>query len=95
MSKLKVLNLYAGIGGNRSKWSNVQVTAVEHDEQIAEIYQDRFPVDTVLVGDAHQYLLDNFSKYDIIWSSPPASPIHRSDKILECVTEGCKQCIQT
>ena len=29
--KLKVLNLYAGIGGNRKLWTNVDVTAVEYN----------------------------------------------------------------
>jgi len=28
----KVLNLYAGIGGNRKLWTDVDVTAVEWDE---------------------------------------------------------------
>jgi len=27
MAKIKVLNLYAGIGGNRKLWKNVEVTA--------------------------------------------------------------------
>ena len=30
---MKVLNLYAGIGGNRKLWEDVEVTAVEWDEQ--------------------------------------------------------------
>lgn len=30
-----------------------------------------FPEDTILVGDAHQYLLKNYDKFDFIWSSPP------------------------
>jgi len=29
MAKIKVLNLYAGIGGNRKLWKDVDVTAVE------------------------------------------------------------------
>ena len=27
---MKVLNLYAGIGGNRKMWTDVEVTAVEN-----------------------------------------------------------------
>lgn len=72
---MKVLNLYAGIGGNRKLWEDVEVTAVELDERIAEIYRDNFPNDTVIVGDAHDYLRKNYSEYDFIWSSPPC-PTH-------------------
>src|SRR5690606_13001595 len=39
------------------------------------LYQERFPNDTVIVADAHQYLLDHFKEYDFIWSSPPC-PTH-------------------
>lgn len=72
---MKVLNLYSGIGGNRKLWENVAVTAVELNEKIANIYKDFFPNDEVIIGDAHQYLLNNFEKYDFIWSSPPC-PTH-------------------
>lgn len=68
---MKVLNLYAGIGGNRKLWEDVEVTAVEIVPEIAEIYQDLFPDDKVLVTDAHLYLLEHFKEYDFIWSSPP------------------------
>lgn len=72
---MKVLNLYSGIGGNRKLWEDVEVTAVEINPKIAKIYQDFFPKDKVIVGDAHQYLLDHFQEYDFIWSSPPC-PTH-------------------
>lgn len=68
---MKVLNLYAGIGGNRKLWEGVKVTAVENDPAIASIYKDLFPEDTVIVGDAHQYLLEHYKEFDFIWSSPP------------------------
>ena len=68
---MKVLNLYAGIGGNRKLWKDVDVTAVEIDPQIARVYQDYFPDDKMVIGDAHQYLLDHFREFDFIWSSPP------------------------
>lgn len=48
--EVKVLNLYAGIGGNRKLWTNVDVTAVELNPDIAKIYQDFFPNDKVIVG---------------------------------------------
>ena len=72
----KVLNLYAGIGGNRMLWKDVEVTAVEIDKKVADIYQKLFPDDIVIVGDAHQYLLDHVDdNWDLIWSSPPC-PSH-------------------
>lgn len=73
---IKILNLYAGIGGNRKLWSgDIEVTAVENNPEIARIYQDFFPNDKVIVTDAHQYLLDHYKEYDFIWSSPPC-PTH-------------------
>lgn len=69
---MKILNLYAGIGGNRSLWGNEhQITAVELDPKIAAIYADLYPHDQLITADAHQYLLDNFGDFDFIWSSPP------------------------
>ena len=83
MKKYKILNLYACLGGNRYKWDEVaedgciaiEVTAVELDPEAARLYQERFPNDTVIVADAHQYLLDHYKEFDFIWSSPPC-PTH-------------------
>jgi DNA (cytosine-5)-methyltransferase 1 len=72
---VKVLNLYAGIGGNRKLWGGCEVVAVELNPSIAAIYQDFYPKDKVVVGDAHQYLLEHFREFDFIWSSPPC-PTH-------------------
>lgn len=73
---MKILNLYACLGGNRYKWGNEhEITAVEWDEELAKLYQERFPNDKVVVADAHQYLLDHYKEYDFIWSSPPC-PTH-------------------
>ena len=68
---MKVLNLYAGIGGNRKLWEGHEVTAVEYDDKIAQIYSDLYPEDTVYMTDAHRYLLNHHHEYDFIWSSPP------------------------
>ena len=68
---LKVLNLYAGLGGNRKLWTDCQVTAVENDIRIAKVYKSLYPEDDVIRKCAHQYLLENFDKFDFIWSSPP------------------------
>lgn len=73
--KIKVLNLYAGLGGNRKLWKNVEVTAVENNKEIAKKYQKLFPQDKVIIGDAHEYLLKHYQEYDFIWSSPPC-PSH-------------------
>lgn len=80
--KIKVLNLYAGIGGNRKKWSNVDVTAVEINESIAKEYAVNFPNDQLVVGDAHEYLLTHYKEYDFIWSSPPCQSHSRTNYFL-------------
>lgn len=85
MKKYKILNLYACLGGNRYKWDEVanedgveiEVTAVELDEELAKLYQERFKNDIVIVADAHQYLLEHYKEFDFIWSSPPC-PSHSS-----------------
>lgn len=81
MRKMKILNLYACLGGNRYKWNEVakeanieiEVTAVEIDPDLAKLYQERFPDDIVIVSDAHKYLLNHYKEFDFIWSSPPCT----------------------
>lgn len=73
---MKILNLYAGIGGNRKLWgSSHDITAVESDHNIAKAYQKYFPSDKVIIGDAHEYLLLHAHEFDFIWASPPC-PTH-------------------
>ena len=73
---MKILNLYAGIGGNRKLWGDEhEITAVEMNTEIAGIYKYNFPNDNVIITDAHQYLLNNYKEFDFIWSSPPC-PTH-------------------
>jgi DNA (cytosine-5)-methyltransferase 1 len=94
---MKILNLYACLGGNRYLWDEVakqagieiEVTAVELDAVAAELYQERFPNDKVIVADAHQYLLDNFKEFDFIWSSPPC-PSHSKVRITQKTRENFK-----
>jgi DNA (cytosine-5)-methyltransferase 1 len=82
---MRILNLYAGIGGNRKLWdSGHEITAVEINPDIAAIYKDLFPLDNLVVGDAHQYLLDHFAEFDFIWSSPPCQS-HSSFRQNICV----------
>jgi len=79
----EVLNLYAGIGGNRKLWDDVKddihVTAVEWDSSKADVYRDYFPNDMVIETDAHEYLLENMDDFDFIWASPPC-PTHSNAK---------------
>ena len=86
---MKVLNLYACLGGNRLLWDNCEVTAIELDPELARLYQERFPNDTVIVTDAHQYLLDHYKEFDFIWSSPPC-PSHSKIRITQKNREGFK-----
>jgi len=69
---MRILNLYAGIGGNRALWGDDhEIVAVELNPRIAAAYRQLWPNDTVIVGDAHQYLFDHHEEFDFIWSSPP------------------------
>lgn len=68
--QLHYLNLYCGLGGNRKLLpSNVKVTAVELNPEIAKFYSDHYPHDKVIVADAHDYLLNHYQEFDFIWSS--------------------------
>ena len=89
---MKILNLYAGIGGNRKLWPKEhEITAVEINPEIAKIYKDFFPNDKVIVADAHKYLLEHYKEFDFIWSSPPC-PTHSRINFLnnEKIEQGIK-----
>lgn len=76
---MKILNLYAGIGGNRKLWGDEhEITAVEMNPEIADIYKDFYPNDKIVVGDAHQYLLEQYKNFDFIWASPPCQTHSRA-----------------
>ena len=82
---MKILNLYSGLGGNRKLWGDKhEIIAVENNESIANIYKKLFPNDTVIIGDAHQYLLEHYKEFDFIWSSPPCQT-HSSFRHNICV----------
>ena len=72
---MKILNLYSGVGGNRKLWNevfpNAEITSLESDIEIGKVYSQLFPKDKLILGDAHEYLLNNYQNYDIVWSSPP------------------------
>lgn len=68
---VKILNLHAGIGGNRKLWKDAEITAVEINQELADIYKGFYPDDEIIVGDAIDYLTKNYKKFDFIWASPP------------------------
>lgn len=90
---MKILNLYACLGGNRYKWDelsdDLEITSVELDVELAKLYQERFPNDNIVVADAHQYLLDHYKEFDFIWSSPPC-PTHSRVRVSQKNTPGYK-----
>ena len=59
------------------------ITAVEIVPHIAETYRKMFPNDTVIVGDAHEYLLNHYREFDYIWSSPPCPTHSRMNRVNE------------
>lgn len=77
---MRVLNLYAGLGGNGKLWTGCEVTAVENHPKIAAVYARAHPNDTLVVGDAHQYLLEHYAEFDFIWSSPPCQTHSKMNK---------------
>ena len=77
---MRILNMYCGIGGNRALWGDkFDITAVEINDKIAEKYSNKFPNDTVIVTDAHEYLLSHYKEFDFIWSSPPCQTHSRTN----------------
>ncbi len=87
---MKILNLFAGIGGNRTLWGDEhEITAVEYEEKIARIYWDRFPTDKVIVEDAYIYLENHYKEFDFIWASPPCQShttlvsLHKNKKLAD------------
>jgi len=70
---MKILNLFAGLGGNRKAWSKHEITAIELDPAICKIYSELYPEDTIINQDYEDYLrnTDNDLDFDFIWGSPP------------------------
>lgn len=77
---IKALNLYAGLGGNRKHWKNVEVTAVEYNPKIAAVYQRQFKKDQVIIADAHEYLLQHYKEFDFVWASRPCQRHSKMNK---------------
>jgi len=68
---MKILNLFSGIGGNRKLWTDCDITSVEKEENISKVYSNLFPDDTLIIGDAYEYLKLHYQEFDFIWASPP------------------------
>lgn len=70
---MKILNLFAGLGGNRKTWSDHEITALEINPGICKIYSELYPNDTIITQDYEEYLRNknNDLDFDLIWGSPP------------------------
>lgn len=89
---MKILNLYAGIGGNRKLWGpEHEITSIELDSDIAALYKFYHPNDNLIVGDAHQYLVDHYKEFDFIWTSPPCTTHTRMNKNFAKTKNGIGQ----
>ena len=76
INKMKILNLFAGIGGNARAFRKTdEVTSIENIQEIGKIYEKFFYNHKVIVTDAYDYLEKNHQNYDFIWASPPC-PTH-------------------
>lgn len=91
---MRILNLYAGIGGNAKLWrqtakqynQDIFITHVEINPLLCKELRLLFPDDVVLNIDANDYLEylaqnDMLNDYDIIWSSPPCQTHSRMNRI--------------
>lgn len=72
---MKVLLGYSGIGLIRKLWTDIEVTAIDNNHDVADEYLEHYPDDEFIVTDAHEYILKNYKKYDFIQLSPPC-PSH-------------------
>jgi len=70
---MRILNLYAGIGGNRRGWGDEhEIDAVEWDDDLAQIYHKLYPKDNIYTEDVLDFVRDvDLDDYDFIWASPP------------------------
>ena len=94
MDSISILNLYAGLGGNRRLWQDCQVTAVELDPAIASVYQRRFVNDTVVCADAHEYLEQHYRDFDSSGAVRHVSLTPLSGRIYQSASEAQQPAIR-
>lgn len=88
---MEILNLYSGLGLGRSKWGREHnITAVEIDEKIASKYAELYPNDKVIVGDAHEYLLDHYKEFGFIMATPPCQTHSRTNYFTQAIRKRAK-----
>ena len=80
---MKILNLYAGLGGNRKLWGNEhEIIAVENNYEIAQYYEKHYPNDGISCDDVIDILEEwDLDEYDFIWASPPCQTHSRMRNI--------------
>ncbi len=75
---MEILNLYCGLGGNRSKWGDEHdILACDLDEPILNAYGSIYN-DHLYHGDALELLEMEVNQFDFIWASPPCQTHSRA-----------------
>ena len=90
-TKIKVLNAFAGFGGNTELWDRekFQVEHVENNLDRVLYLRDNFVHDPVHYQDAYEFIIRYFGDYDVIWASPDCQT-HSRGRLLQKIDNGNK-----